>query len=144
MRPEIKGLRAEAGGLPNPPNVLEERNGFDLRIGVVRNLMDRHYKQTNTELNVFVKSIKKNLKDAKIYLFGSRAKGNHLQDSNFNVIVVSNRFEKNFFKRIERMLDYWNGKQAMDVLCYTPEEFKEKKKGLNVVSEAMKTAKVLV
>jgi len=50
--------------------------------------------------------------DARIFLFGSRARGNHLKDSDYDLIVVSSRFEGiPFTKRIVMLTRKMNREQ---------------------------------
>lgn len=88
----------------------------------------------------FAKKLRKDFSDAKIILFGSRAKGDELIESDYDVLVVSKNFEgMNFYNRTEKMYDYWNKKQSLEAICYTPGEFKEKVSRIGLVSEAVKT-----
>jgi len=79
--------------------------------------------------------------DARIILFGSRARGNHLKDSDYDLIVVSSRFEGiPFTKRmvmLTRKIYEQGARGSFELLCYTPEEFKRKKKELGTVSSAL-------
>ena len=85
--------------------------------------------------------LRKDFPDAEVVFFGSRAKGNALKESDFDLIVVSKAFEgTNFFKRIEKMYDYWSEPETLEVFCYTPKEFEEKKKEIGLVQEAVQTA----
>jgi len=79
--------------------------------------------------------------DARIILFGSRARGNHLKDSDYDLIVVSSRFEGiPFTKRIVMLTRkiYEKGvRGSFELLCYTPKEFRRKKEELGTVSFAL-------
>jgi len=89
----------------------------------------------------FSKKVKVDYPDARVIFFGSRARGDALQESDFDLIVVSNGFvEKNFFKRTEKMYDYWNENAPLEVFCYTPEEFNKKKNEIGIVKNAVETA----
>ncbi|MBI5804285.1 nucleotidyltransferase domain-containing protein [Candidatus Pacearchaeota archaeon] len=75
----------------------------------------------------------------KVILFGSRARGEHLEDSDIDVIVVSKKFNGiNFRERIIEAYGMWDKKQGLDIICYTPEEFEKKKKQIGIVQEAVK------
>ena len=41
------------------------------------------------------------------------------------------------------MYDDWDYNFAVDFICYTPEEFKEKESRVSIVSEALKTGVVI-
>jgi predicted nucleotidyltransferase len=73
-------------------------------------------------------------------LFGSRARGDELVDSDYDVVLVSPDFEGVFFsQRSALMYDFWkHWPIEIEPLCYTPEEFETKKKQLGIVNEAVK------
>ncbi|MEK6937531.1 MAG: nucleotidyltransferase domain-containing protein [Nanoarchaeota archaeon] len=91
-------------------------------------------------VNSFAKIAKEEYPDCQVYLFGSRAKGTARKDSDYDFILVSKEFKKqNFLDRYAKA--YFlkrNIPAAMDILCYTPEEFNKKKKEIGIVQEAVK------
>ncbi len=98
-------------------------------------------KTDSEKVKEFAERLKADFPDAKVFLFGSRAKGNALLESDFDVLVVSKAFEgTNFFRRTEKMYDYWTETAPLEIFCYTPKEFKEKSRQTGTVKEAMKTA----
>ena len=88
------------------------------------------------EIRGFVKKVKEKFRPAVIILFGSRARGEGLKHSDYDLVVVSPKFEgMPFLERLSRL--YGLGILAgADLLAYTPEEFERKKKELGVVREA--------
>lgn len=94
-----------------------------------------------------VKIIRRYYPDGKILLFGSRAKGDHLVTSDIDLIIVSNMFkDKMFVERPAYILKilYREGvREPLDIICYTPEEFKKKSKEIGIVKEALKTGIIL-
>lgn len=93
------------------------------------------------DLNQLLRDIRKRFHDAKIFLFGSRAKGNATQDSDYDLIVISKKFEKTPF--VNRAGEIWlhtDAALAADMLCYTPEEFARQSKISIVLKDAMKHA----
>lgn len=99
--------------------------------------------QTTAKNLKIIKNYFKKLKKIgveRIVFFGSRAKGNFHNDSDFDLIVVSKKFE-NLRQGNRVLLGYrlWKNDFALELLCYTPEEFEERKNGLNIVNEALKT-----
>ena len=89
------------------------------------------------KVRAFAKRLRKDYSDAEVILFGSRAKGEALEESDFDIIAVSKEFGGiNFFRRIEKMYDYWAEKEPLEVFCYTPEEFEEKKRQIGIVKAA--------
>lgn len=90
------------------------------------------------KVRAFAKRLRADYPDAKVVFFGSRAKGEALQESDFDVIVVSGAFvNTNFFRRTEKMYDYWLEAEPLEVFCYTPEEFEEKKGRIGIVQAAL-------
>jgi len=80
---------------------------------------------------------KKGIRVEKIILFGSRAKGEYMKESDYDFIIVSKDFKGiPIFKRIEMILDI---KEDIDTICLTPEEFEREKNFLgSIVSYAVK------
>ena len=98
-------------------------------------------KTDSEKVSEFAKKVKADYPDARVIFFGSRARGDALQESDFDLIVVSEAFGKtNFFKRTEKMYDYWTEKAPLEVFCYTPEEFSKKKKQIGTVKNAVENA----
>ncbi len=91
------------------------------------------------ELKNFLMKINQDVKIEKILLFGSRAKKKFNKDSDVDLIIVSSDFKgMNFFERVSKMYDYWHLDLPVDFICYTPEEFNKLKKGITIVSEAIR------
>ncbi|CAJ36716.1 predicted nucleotidyltransferase [Methanocella arvoryzae MRE50] len=75
----------------------------------------------------------------KIILFGSRARGDHLVDSDVDILIVSSKFEgMNWLKRIMDVSLLWTGLVTLEPICYTPAEFEDKKKLIGIVNEAIR------
>jgi len=90
----------------------------------------------------FILKVKKKFKPEKIILFGSRARGDALEDSDWDFLIVSKTFKNvPFIRRLEAVYEFWDAKQRADVLCYTPEEFEKKKKEISIVKKAVKEGK---
>jgi len=91
------------------------------------------------EIKEFLTRVEQRFRPEKIILFGSRARGDHLKDSDYDIIVVSRYFEGcHFLDRLALLFELWDYEFGLDILAYTPEEFEEKKAGLGVVGEAAK------
>jgi uncharacterized protein len=77
-----------------------------------------------------------------VILFGSRATGKARPDSDVDLIVVSPCFEgKEMGKRtlqFWQQIETWRYGLAVDVLCYTPEEFEVMGTGIGMIAEAAK------
>ncbi len=93
------------------------------------------------KLTRFTSEIRTFFTDAKIMLFGSRAKGNARQDSDYDLIVVSEKFRK--IPYIDRAAEVWRNSNtiiAADILCYAPGEVDKIAKNSVILTEALKTA----
>lgn len=74
-----------------------------------------------------------------LILFGSMAGGELREESDIDLIIVSEGFEgMNFLKRAARAYDYWDLEYPVDFLCYTPGEFEERKRRVSLVAHAIK------
>jgi uncharacterized protein len=74
-----------------------------------------------------------------VLVFGSRARGDALADSDLDLLVVSDRFRGlSFLDRASTVLTDLDLPFGADVLCYTPEEFGRKRRELGVVRQALK------
>ena len=96
-------------------------------------------KKTMNLLKKQILHLRQSFNPNKIILFGSRARGDNMEESDVDLIVVSNKFSNIDFKeRIIQAYGSWDKKQGLDILCYTPEEFKEKRKQIGIVKQAVK------
>jgi len=87
----------------------------------------------------FKEDIKKNIIVDRFIFFGSRAKGNSKRYSDFDVLIVSPNFKEIlWYKRPTKFYLMWKEDYPLELLCYTPEEFKRKTKKIGIVSEAIK------
>lgn len=73
-----------------------------------------------------------------VILFGSRARGDWLKESDYDFIVAP-RFEGvHFASRPVELYKYWRGHPGVELLCYTPEEFERQKEQIGIVQEAVR------
>jgi len=62
----------------------------------------------------------------KVYIFGSTAKGNRLEESDVDLIIVSKAFRgMSMLERLYLLYKLWDHPIDLQVLAYTPEEYKE-------------------
>lgn len=81
-------------------------------------------KKTSGLVKKFAKKVKKNYPNSKIILFGSRARGDSFEKSDFDFVIIDKSFEGvPFFERISLFYDFWDAPYDLEVFCYTPEEF---------------------
>jgi|SRR3989338_11071446 len=88
----------------------------------------------------FVSRVKKKYKLERAIFFGSRARGDNFNSSDYDIILVSPNFNGIFFsKRIAEMYVFWKHYPLeIEPICYTPEEFKLKLKEHGIVRQAVK------
>ena len=90
------------------------------------------------ELNQFKGKIGKNYRIEKVILFGSRLTGEIDENSDVDLIIVGEEFrDKGVLKRSPPLYLEWDLEYPADFLCYTPEEFEERKKQIGIVKEAV-------
>ncbi|MDR7482463.1 MAG: nucleotidyltransferase domain-containing protein [Armatimonadota bacterium] len=75
----------------------------------------------------------------RVILFGSRARGDELLDSDYDLILVSPAFEGiPWPDRLRAVLDLWDLDVDLQPLCYTPAEFARKSAEISTVAEAVR------
>jgi len=95
------------------------------------------------ELEPFVHEFARCLRDEigaqTVILFGSRARGDWLKDSDYDFVVVAEQFANvPFIRRPVDLYQYWQGHPGVELLCYTPEEFERKRRQITIVREAVR------
>lgn len=87
----------------------------------------------------FAFKVRKRYSPVKIILFGSRARGDYLNRSDFDFLIISKKFENiPFMFRASDLYGAWSEAVDIEPLCYTPEEFERKKKKIGIVRQAVK------
>lgn len=95
--------------------------------------------ETNKVILRFAKKIEKRFSPKNIILFGSRARGDNFRESDYDVIIVSNKFcGTHFLDRMSQVYSFWDDKCPLEPLCYTEEEFNKKAKAAGIVRKAAK------
>ncbi len=98
--------------------------------------MDKEKVGLDKDLEKFLEKIKKKFKIEKVLLFGSRARGEALNYSDYDLIIISAEFYGiSWQKRIEQLVIEWDSDKAIDVLPYTPSEFADKVESRTIVSD---------
>jgi predicted nucleotidyltransferase len=91
------------------------------------------------ELARFLKRLKRELGVVEVYIFGSRAYGNPLLESDLDMIVVSEEFGKrSFIENMELLSRMWDGSFTVEMFPYTPEQLRKYSERKTVVSEALR------
>ena len=87
--------------------------------------------------NKFASRIRKAYSPERIILFGSRARGDNFKTSDFDFIIVSDKFRDTpFLTRPSEMYDFWDEAVDLEAICYTPEEFARKLRQYGIVRTA--------
>ena len=94
------------------------------------------------KLAEFVRShlpvLRERLAPLRAIAFGSRARGDALSTSDLDLILVSPRFSVvPFLKRPVAVLEALDYPGGLEFLCYTPEEFEEKREEFGIVRVAL-------
>lgn len=87
----------------------------------------------------FARKVKEKDTSAKVILFGSRARGDNFKKSDFDFLIISNKFQSQpFIFRASAFYDCWSRPVDIEPLCYTPAELNRKKKQRGIVQQAVK------
>ncbi|HEX6972569.1 MAG TPA: nucleotidyltransferase domain-containing protein [Limnochordia bacterium] len=90
------------------------------------------------DLKGFVRRVHEQFPLTKAVLFGSRARGDHLRDSDYDLLLVSPSFAGiPFTDRMSAVYRLWPWDATLEPFCYTPEEFARKARQLTVVRGAL-------
>jgi len=77
-------------------------------------------------LTRFRRSLRAEYSDAQAYLFGSHADGTMVEDSDFDIVVISDRFRgQSYVSRVAAIRQLAPEEKAFEILAYTPAEFRE-------------------
>jgi len=81
----------------------------------------------------------------KAILFGARARGESLESSDYDLILVSPEFEgMNFHDRIVRLHEQLSRiKLPLEILCYTPSELARKARQIGTIRRDLREGSVL-
>jgi len=83
-------------------------------------------------------SIKKAYQPSGLWFFGSRIYGQPKEESDIDMILVSEKFKNiRFIHRMSDFLRNYNYPKHIDALCYTAEEFERKKNEIGIIQEAV-------
>jgi len=91
-------------------------------------------------LKSFKRELNKQIRVDRLIFFGSRASGSARKDGDIDLLIVSDDFEgQNFRRRPWAFYDHWHLDYPVDFICYTKEEFEEYRKRVTIVREAVRT-----
>lgn len=91
------------------------------------------------EIERFVRRVNEAYRLDRAILFGSRARGDYLNCSDYDIILVSEDFAGvPFPDRISSVGRLWTLHDAVEPLCYTPDEFRKKAGQIGIVRVAVR------
>ncbi len=83
--------------------------------------------------------ILKEIGPAKIYVFGSRVKGQATEDSDIDLIIVSDYFTNiPFVQRMATILRIADFDKHLDIICYTSEEYEKIRYSSSLIRNVIK------
>ena len=94
------------------------------------------------ELKQQIVSTFKTFDPEKIILFGSRARKEWDEESDFDLIIVYET-AKTFLDRLRELYLSWNIPKGVDILAYTPEEFEQMLRENSFVQDAVQGGEVI-
>ena len=81
----------------------------------------------------------------KVLIFGSRVKGESDENSDLDIIVISDSFKEiPFVNRMSLLLKRFKFPKHIDYLCYTPEEFERIKDKSSLLIDALEYAETFI
>lgn len=110
--------------------------------------MDRKKNNFKEVIAEYFRYFPKNFKIEGVFLFGSYARGKFDENSDIDLIVISPDFEKvDFLRRMEMLSSLRKSRltrsMPMDIIGYTPEEFRHIDKESVIMKEAKKEGKMI-
>jgi predicted nucleotidyltransferase len=89
-------------------------------------LPDSLPKKVTEAIRTFKGTIKQVYPDARLYLYGSFARGDWLEDSDIDMVVVSEGFSGELVERMSGVRRLAPSGVAWEILTYTPDEMEHK------------------
>ncbi len=90
-----------------------------------------------SELKAFRQDLDKMIHVDRMIFFGSRVSGRPHDDSDIDLVIVSDYFEGKRAKRALGFRSLWHLDYPVDFLCYTSAEFEKLSKQISIVREAV-------
>ncbi len=91
------------------------------------------------QITPFLQSVRKKFNPQQMILFGSRARGEALKFSDYDLLIISSAFSKyNFYQRMVEVYHLQKVPVAIEVICLTPAEFKARRNSLGIIQEAVR------
>ena len=87
----------------------------------------------------FLLRLKREIRPARVILFGSRARGDQRALSDYDLLVVSPRFRGvPWVERAPMVYRLWDLPLDLEPICLTPEEFRRRRRELSIIGEAVR------
>ncbi|MBI5698890.1 nucleotidyltransferase domain-containing protein [Candidatus Saganbacteria bacterium] len=107
-----------------------------------KEIKDKFIKEFLTKYRNIIKSI---YNPYGVWLFGSRVSGIPKEESDIDMIVVSEKFRGiKFIYRMGEVLKNIDFSKHIDAICYTPDEFEKKKNEIGMVKEAIEKGSKII
>ena len=91
------------------------------------------------EFRRFLVRLQRVLHPQVVILFGSRARGDHRPDSDYDLLVVSNRFRGvRWVQRAALVTVLWDLPLDVEPICLTPAEFRRRRNEISIIGEAVR------
>lgn len=79
------------------------------------------------DLREFLIKLEQEFQPESVLLFGSRARGDFRWNSDYDLMIISQRFSgMRWQDRISQLIKLWDRNDMVDMVAYTPEEFAAK------------------
>jgi predicted nucleotidyltransferase len=86
------------------------------------------------QFQAFIRAIKEKFSPQVILLFGSRSRDDALRESDYDVLIVSDRFEGvPFTDRLTPIHRLWTLFEGLDCLVLTPAEYARAREGISLI-----------
>jgi len=98
----------------------------------------------NPRFRRFIARLRRDLKPERVILFGSRARGDNRAGSDYDLLIVSDRFQGvPWIERAPLVIRLWDLPLDVEPICLTPEEYRRRRRELSIIGEAVREGVVL-
>lgn len=96
---------------------------------------------TERDLSAFISRLQTEVHPELVLLFGSRARGDSRPNSDYDLIIVSEKFQGMRWRdRVSYLIKLWDRNDSVDLIPYTRAEFDSKKNDFLAVRTAVNEA----